>query len=169
MKWLFVLLLLGTAFAEDFTRIVETEVGHLDVSGVNSTDGVYELEGTTHNFRITATREFTLLNYSVHLSPRNLERIAEDFDMPLSGTTEIQVHPAEVGDTLELPDIVCGDYSAEVDAYYSVNGTMKHFGDEIALRIPCRDLRSRFVSGLFSILPYPLLKMFAGWAGLRIG
>ena len=170
MKWLIVLLVLSTAFALDFVRILDTEVAYVELSGVKKTGEVFEIEGITHAGRIGTLKEFEAHNYSVKINPRNVERIAIDLGLPLSGDIEETIPgDAFYEGTFELPDIVCGNYKVTSEAYYSVNGTLNHFEDKLILKVPCKSFKSRIISGLVSILPYGLLKIIAGWAGLQLG
>jgi hypothetical protein len=149
--------------------MVDTEVGYAELSGVKVTGEVYEIEGRSHVVRVKATREFTMKNYSVKINPRNVERIATDMGIPLSGTSEALIPVATYEESFELPDMVCGNYKVTGEAYYDVNGTVSRFEDQLILKVPCKSFKSRIISGLVSILPYGLLKIIAGWAGFQIG
>lgn len=162
------MLVLGAAFASDFSTLVETDVGYVQLSGVVITGQVYEIEGTSHTLKLQVTKEFTVKNYSVKVNPRNIERIATDLGIPLSGAPDAPVPVGTYEESFDLPEMVCGNYKVTGEAYYDVNGTMTHFEDKLQLKVPCKSFKSRVVSGLVSILPYGLLKIIAGWAGLQL-
>ncbi|GEM_PF-2571556 len=164
MKWLVALLVMGAAFATS-VRVLDTELGYVDVSGVKLAGEVYELETLSPVIKAVATREFVAENYSVRVNPRNIERLAIEMGFPLSGDLGVVVHPGKVEQTAELPEIACGNYRIDGEAYYTVNGTLKRFQDTVHVRLPCRDLKSRIVFGLLSRLPYPVLRAIAGWFG----
>ena len=169
MKWLIALLIMSAAFAPDLTTLVETDVGYVQLSGMKKTGEVFEIEGTSHTLKLEVTKPFTVKNYSVKITPRNIERIATDMGVPLSDAPNAELPAGTYEESFEIPDVVCGNYKVTADAYYDVNGTVSHFEDEVKLKVPCSSFKSRVISGLVSILPYGLLKMLAGWAGFTIG
>lgn len=168
MKWLIALLVLSAAFAPDLTTLVETDVGYVSLSGMKKTGQVFELNGTAHTLKLKVTKAFTVKNYSVKITPRNIERIATDMGIPLSDAPNAEIPVGVYEQSFDLPDMVCGNYKVTADAYYDVNGTLTHFEDKLQMKVPCKSFKSRVISGLVSILPYGLLKIIAGWAGLQL-
>jgi hypothetical protein len=168
MKWLAALLVFSVAFAQ-FTRVVDTDVGYAEVSGLSRSGEVFMVEQDDLSARAAVTADFTLLNYSVSLTPRNLQHIAEDMDVPLSGSPGVAVaEGAAQSASFQLPEIVCGTYTVRAEAYYESGGATKRFDDSVKFQIRCKDFKSRLLSGLFARLPYSLLKVLAGWAGFDL-
>ena len=154
--------------ANALAATIGTEVGYVDVSGVNFSEGTYVLVQRDISIRAISTRDFRPLNYTLDIRPRNLERLARDLGVPLSGELGWDV-PAGMEESLqvELPEIVCGNYRLSVDAYYSLNGTVRHYSEQFPVRLPCGSAKATILSKLVSMVPYPLLKGVAGLLGFR--
>ncbi|MBR9681034.1 MAG: hypothetical protein GOU98_04405 [Candidatus Altiarchaeota archaeon] len=167
MKWLAIVFVLTLVFAEN---IIDTELGYVDVDGVVAEGEHFTLDGNTLKITAASTTDFTALSYSVSITPRNLERIAVDMGIPLSGDLNVSILTGQVHtQTIELPDIVCGTYKVSGDLEYVTSGVTQTLTDNLKLSIPCKNFKSSFVSGMVARLPYPILKFFAGLLGVRFG
>ncbi|MBR9689732.1 MAG: hypothetical protein GOV01_02470 [Candidatus Altiarchaeota archaeon] len=171
MKWLFLVLIFGLAFATTTTtsvRIIDHELGYISVTGISEKGDLFEVNDSTLYIKAKSLKEFTVHNYTVSLVPRNLERLAEDFGVPLSGSIDWTVPKGySASQSVELPDIVCGTYKVTGDLTYSINGTLQTYTDNLKFTAPCKSFKMRLVSGLVARLPYPILKMVAGWFGVQ--
>lgn len=168
MKWLTLLLVMSVAFAQ--VRVVDTDMGYVEVEGISDEGNHYELQEKIISLRAESLKDFVALNYSVRATPRNLEKIAEEFGYPLSGPLGQQVASGlTFGETVELPEMVCGTYRLSGEAYYEVNGTKEVFRDEIVFKKPCKDIQSRLIYGIVSRVPYPILQRLMGLVGIRFG
>lgn len=159
MKWSTLFFLFAIVFAPNFTRILDTDLGYIEVTGIVEKEGFFELAAQEITVKIVSTREFTLLNYSLSIIPRNLERLALEYGVPLRNDVDKVVPAGSMEEfTLELPDLVCGTYKATGDVYYLLGNSTQVMTDNLHIKIPCKDFKSRLIYGLVSRLPYPILR-----------
>jgi len=168
MKWSILFFVFAIVFAPNLTKIIDTDLGYVEVNGFVEKEGFFELAAQEITVKIVSTREFILLNYSLSITPRNLERLALEYGVPLRSDVDKLVPAGSMEEfTLELPDIVCGTYKATGDIYYLLGNSTQVMTDNLHVKIPCKDFRSRLVYGLVSRLPYPILTGLMRILGIR--
>jgi len=158
MKWILPFLLFGLVFAQDFTTVIDNELFKIEMTGITEDKDVFEVSETNYIIKAESKKLFTLKNYSVSISPKNLEKLALEFDVPLSDTINTTIYPGSGTRDAEIPDLVCGNYKVNAIAYYELNGTLQKFEDELRIKIPCKSFKSKIIYGIISVLPYPILK-----------
>ena len=169
MKWSILFLMLVAVSATDFTRLVDSELGYVEATGFIDEGSLFELAEQQVEARVVALKDFKILNYSVRVTPRNIERLAIEYGVPLSDSLNVDVPAGSMEEiTLDVPDLVCGTYTVSGELYYVSESVTGVHSDSLKLKVPCKDFKSRLVYGLLSGLPYPILKGLMNLLGIRL-
>ena len=112
---------------------------------------VVELESWSTNL--------TVLNYSFHVTPRNLEHLAERLGIPLQNQVNqpIADHFESGEQSFDVPDAICGNFHARGTIYFEEEDDLGKIDLEKQINIPCASRRARFLYVLFSALPWPMV------------
>ena len=146
-------------FAQGFVTVKDNELFKIEMTGVIEDKDVFEINETHYTIKVESKKLFTLKNYSININPTNLEKLALEFGIPLSNSTlNTTIYPVSGTRDAEIPNLICGNYKINGVAYYELNGTIQVYEDELRIKIPCKDFKSRLIYGLISKVPYPILK-----------
>lgn len=167
MRALLVLLVvMGAVFAEtNFTTVIDSEIASVQISGISPDGDAYAIAGGEHKVILTLKQTADILNYSVKINPRNIERFMADMNVPLSGTVDKTIQPGTADFAFTTPDMLCGNYRASGEVYYILGEETKKYETSVRIKIPCKDFKSKLLFTLTSILPYSWIKALA----LRFG
>ncbi|HDR53426.1 MAG TPA: hypothetical protein ENN60_02000 [archaeon] len=151
-KWLtMVTCLLMAGFALDYQV-------YLDGASIGDT-GVYLTPGSHTLALELQASDTTLLNYSIRITPRNLERIVQQMGVPLTRemNSPLPDHfvSGEIG--VDVPSDLCGTFNIYVEAYVEEGGQMTVYSEQKQVQIPCSTGRARIMSWLVTRLPWPLV------------
>ena len=164
-------LLLGIlVLSSVFAASIGTEVGYVDIGGVDYQNEKYVVSSNSLTIYLKSTKEFVPINYTLSLSPKNLEKLAKDFGVPLFNNALGFTIPEGSEQTfrIDVPEIVCGEYTASGEAYYTIdNGTLRKYENTLNIQVPCKSTKAKIVSKIVSLVPYSLLKGVAGIFGMK--
>lgn len=126
------------------------------------------VEPGSHTLEVESwSTNLTILNYSAHVSPRNLEHLARKFEVPLQNQVNQPVpdHFESGEQSFDVPDAICGNFHVWGTVYFEENGDLGRVDLEKRIEIPCKTRRARFLYFLFSTLPWPLVSLFLNAVG----
>lgn len=125
----------------------------------------FEISAGEHTAKLEVVSEnLTILNYSVKIHPKNLERFLLKMNISLTDTINVVIPSPSISQegVIEVPEMICGTYTIFGDVYYTENGMPGVESISKTLQIPCETRQAKLIYFAISKLPWFVVNFVAG-------